>query len=74
MEQVINIGDRQIFTFEFETKKEIEVADITFSKNNDDNTCCISSYQPDRCYLSTEELCTFIKLLVSHLELSLEFK
>jgi len=73
MEQHIPIGNKDAYAFKFKDKKEIELAGLSFeSKPN--GTCYISVADYDSCKLSKEELCTFIKLLVSHLELPLEFK
>lgn len=73
MEQHLPIGNKDAYAYEFKDKKEVELAGISFeSKSNGD--CYISVAEYDSCNLSQEELCTFIKLLVSHLELPLEFK
>ena len=76
MEQNINIGDRIITTLEFKRTKEVEVDHIVSFKTNKDGSISVTEMcdQYFNWDLSKEELCTFIKLLVSHLELPLEFK
>lgn len=76
MEQVLNIGDREICTFDFIQTKEVLVDHIVSFRTNKTGTIQVVE-QCDQYFtwdLSQEELCTFIKLLVSHLELPLEFK
>lgn len=72
MEQLIDIGDSQLFTYEFQNKKEVELVGVQFVNYIHEDSAAIISCE-EVCKLSQEELCTFIKLLISHLELPMEF-
>ena len=76
MEQNIIIGNRTVTTYEFQNTKEVEVDSVVSFKVNSNESITVSE-MCDQYFdwnLSKEELCTFIKLLVSHLELPMEFK
>ena len=74
MEQNITIGDGQVSTFDFDYKKEVEVDSALWISVYLDESIILSDSESLYWKLSKEEMCTFIKLLVSHLELPLEFK
>ena len=73
MEQSITIGDGKVTTYEFEYKKELDVDDAIWFEGIGES---ITINDTGNWYwqLSKEELCTFIKLLVSHLELPLKIE
>jgi len=73
MEQIIHVGDDTVYIYKYEYKKELEV-NCTHFISFPDGKCVIKNAEYESWNLSKEELCTFIKLLVSHLELPLEFK
>ena len=70
----ITLGDDNVYSYTFDNKREIEVDEGLWFAKYSDESIIINDRENFRWNLSTEDLCTFIKLLVSHLELPLEFK